>query len=207
MLKQQQIQSSLLILDRHKSHFYWGNSFTSKEQLGYHAKSTPHTSHKPLLSKGCYHSELNSKPLQKKWVIMLIYDAAGCVKAARDRGTIRAKISSFKKTGIFPFHLHVFTDDAFMISENIEWCRRNEEQLEIILFTRVSVASLTTAATDKHGQSFQNNKPDREISEPSDDYQHTEEPPLVHDIQNIHSRRNFPTSNPRIPKGRKMEEN
>lgn len=117
---------SLLILDNHESHLSIEALNLAKDNGVTILTIPPHTSNKlqPLdvscyfPFKAHYSAALNSKMMERPGTPLTIYDIAGCVRTAHERGLTPTNIiSGFKKTGIFPFDCQIFTDSDFIVSE------------------------------------------------------------------------------------------
>lgn len=117
---------SLLILDNHESHLAPAVLNIAKENGVTLLTIPPHTSHRlqPLdvsvfgpLQK-FYNAAADAWMLQHPGKTISIYDVAGLLGTAFDRAMTPANIKSgFRKTGIFPFDRHIFTDEDFLPSE------------------------------------------------------------------------------------------
>lgn len=116
---------SLLIMDSHETHLSVEVLILAKKHGVTVLTLPPHCSNKlqPLdLSvffsfKSHYNTAIESWLLRNSGRPITIYDIASCVGVAFEKSmTPRNITSGFKKSGIYPFDKHVFTDDDFIVS-------------------------------------------------------------------------------------------
>lgn len=116
---------SLIIMDNHQSHLSIEAIDICKENGVTILTIPPHCTNKlQPLDVGIlkpfqtyYSAAIDSWMMSHPGQAFTIYNVASCVGAAYPRAMSPVNIaSSFKKTGIFPFDKHVFTDEDFMSS-------------------------------------------------------------------------------------------
>ncbi|XP_063225877.1 uncharacterized protein LOC134532841 [Bacillus rossius redtenbacheri] len=116
---------SLLILDNHESHLDPKALDVAKTNGVTILTLPPHTSHRlQPLDVSCYgpfktyYAGALQSVIFRKALPVTIYNIAECVSTAHDRALHPSNIKSgFKKTGIFPFDRHIFTEDDFAPSQ------------------------------------------------------------------------------------------
>ncbi|XP_063220582.1 uncharacterized protein LOC134529986 [Bacillus rossius redtenbacheri] len=116
---------TLLLFDNHESHLSLEVINIARDNGVTIVTFPPHCSHRlqPLdvavykAFKSFYNAAVDTWMMQHPGNTLTLYDIAGIVKIAHERGLTPGNImSGFRKSGIYPFDRHIFTDKDFLCS-------------------------------------------------------------------------------------------